>query len=81
MTMDEDENTGPANGSLQPQSMICSSSEFNSASAVTSTTNSSNVSVPSSPSGDIRLGFSQIKGTLEDDVADGDLFWSIDFGN
>lgn len=77
MTMDEDEN-GPTNGSLQPQSMICSSNDFNSGSGVTSSTGSNATTTTTSTTcpnltGDIRLGFSQVKGTLEDDVADGGL--------
>ena len=74
MTMDEDEN-GPANGSLQPQSMICSSTDFNVVSSTTAAPNNASVSstCPNSSTGDIRLGFSQVKGTLEDDVADGGL--------
>lgn len=78
MTMDEDENTGPANGSLQPQSMICSSTDFNSTPTETSTTtNNESVSSSACLVGDIRLGFSQVKGTLEDDVADGGLHFTF----
>lgn len=66
MIMDEDENNGPTNGSMtnsaaiSQQSMICSSSNLT----------TSPPSVPAATS-DIRWTFSQVKGTLDDDVADG----------
>ena len=72
MTMDEDESV-PTNGSLQPQSMICSSTDINNLSSSTTNIASSAVTAATCPTGDIRLAFSQVKGILEDEVADGGL--------
>lgn len=61
--MDEDKN-GSINGTVTAtinQQPICSSTDFNSSTAVSTTSNNST---------DIEWAFSQVKGTLEDEVAD-----------
>ena len=70
MTMDEDDNNSAngnlSNSSINQQSMICSPPDLNSSA-------SSGPSSPN-PTGEIRWAFSQVKGTIDDEVADGNRF-------
>ena len=79
--MDENDNSSPANGQIQPPQsmMVCSSTlEYNSVSSSTTNMTTSNV-LQSNSTGDIRLAFSQVKGTLDDDVSDGMLYLFVCF--
>ncbi|KAJ6222874.1 hypothetical protein RDWZM_001419 [Blomia tropicalis] len=81
MTMDENDNSSPANGQIQPPQsmMVCSSTlEYNSVSSSTTNMTTSNV-LQSNSTGDIRLAFSQVKGTLDDDVSDADIISCVEF--